>query len=217
MAILATSLGASALSAGVSGLANIAQGVGSSIAARKEKERLEDELARIQRNRGLSASQRARLEAAGQSAQIGVERATQAAQAESLAAQAATGGSVSGRDIFLREQATQQARQGAAIASGQQVLDAELAARAEQANRMAQIRAGIGAAESARIGGAAQTGGASAALAGGVIGAVADERKAAEQRQFDLDKLEAELAALDAVELRNAASGSGSPTINYRR
>lgn len=216
MAILTTSLGASALSAGVSGLANIAQGVGSSIAARKEKERLEDELARIQRNRGLSASQRAQLEAAGQSAQIGVERATQAAQAESLAAQAATGGGVSGRDIFLREQATQQARQGAAIAGGQQVLDADLAARAEQANEIAQIKAGIGAAESKRIGGAAQTAGAAATLAGGVIGAVADERKTAEQRQFDLKKLEAQLGALNEIELQKAALGVAPSQNPYR-
>lgn len=215
MPILTTSLGASALSAGVSGLANIAQGVGSSIAARKEKERLEDELARIQRNRGLSASQRAQLEAAGQSAQIGVERATQAAQAESLAAQAATGGGVSGRDIFLREQATQQARQGAAIAGGQQVLEADLAARAEQANRMAQIRAGIGEAESMRIGGAAQTVGAAAGLGAGVIAAVADERKSAEDREFEIKKAQADVGNLSDEEIRNLARDPVG--FNYRK
>ena len=125
---------------GLSTAANIGTGIGTAVGARKEKDRLEDELARIRRNRGLSAPRRAQLEAAGQSAQIGVERATQAAQAEQLAAQAATGGGVSGRDIFLREQATQQARQGAAIAGGQQVLEADLAARAEQANQTGRHR-----------------------------------------------------------------------------
>jgi len=195
---------------------NVGAGIGTAISARKEKERLEAELARIKRNRGLSAPRRAQLEAVGQSAQIGVERATQASQAEQLAAQAATGGSVSGRDIFLREQATQQARQGAAIAGGQQVLEADLAARAEQANQMAQIRSGIGAAEQQRVAGITQalTGG----FAGGaaVAGEVVRQEDIANAQQFDLKKLEAQLGALNELELQKAALGGAPSQSPYR-
>ncbi len=201
---------------GLSTAANIGTGIGTAVGARKEKDRLEDELARIRRNRGLSAPRRAQLEAAGQSAQIGVERATQAAQAEQLAAQAATGGSVSGRDIFLREQATQQARQGAAIAGGQQVLEADLAARAEQANQMAQIRAGIGSAEQQRVAGITQavTGG----LAGGaaLAGEAVRQEDIANAQQFDLKKLKAELGALNQFELQKAALGGAPSPLPYR-
>tara|TARA_R110002110_G_scaffold412614_1_gene638722 strand:+ start:318 stop:929 length:612 start_codon:yes stop_codon:yes gene_type:complete len=201
---------------GLSTAANIGTGIGTAVGARKEKDRLEDELARIRRNRGLSAPRRAQLEAAGQSAQIGVERATQAAQAEQLAAQAATGGGVSGRDIFLREQATQQARQGAAIAGGQQVLEADLAARAEQANQMAQIRSGIGAAEQQRVAGITQavTGG----LAGGaaLAGEAVRQEDIANAQQFDLKKLKAELGALNQFELQKAALGGAPSPLPYR-
>ena len=201
---------------GLSTAANIGTGIGTAVGARKEKDRLEDELARIRRNRGLSAPRRAQLKAAGQSAQIGVERATQAAQAEQLAAQAATGGGVSGRDIFLREQATQQARQGAAIAGGQQMLEADLAARAEQANQMAQIRSGIGAAEEKRVAGITQavTGG----LAGGaaLAGEAVRQEDIANAQQFDLKKLEAELGALNQIELQRAALGVAPSQNPYR-
>ena len=201
---------------GLSTAANIGTGIGTAVGARKEKERLEDELARIRRNRGLSASQRARLEAAGQSAQIGVERATQASQAEQLAAQAATGGSVSGRDIFLREQATQQARQGAAIASGQQVLEADLAARAEQANQMAQIEAGIGAADQRRVAGITQALTSGLAGGGALAGEAVRQEDIANAQQFDLKKLEAELGALNQIELQKAALGGAPSPLPYR-
>ncbi len=202
---------AALIGAGITAASGIASGVGTAIGAKKERERIDKELERIRRNRGLTAAERSRFEAAAAAERAALERRMQAEQGEELAAQAAMQGGVSGRDIFLREQARQQARTEQAAEAGQRELAAEQARRAEQAARISQLEGLRTQAEQQRIAGitTAITGG----LAGGAALAQRGVQRAdlAEQRAFDLQLKLAELGKLDDEEVRAASGAAANP------
>jgi hypothetical protein len=198
MSVLGT---AALIGAGITAASGIASGVGTAIGAKKERERIDDEIERIRRNRGLTAAEKSRFEAAATAEAAGIERRLQAEQGEALAAQAATGGAVSGRDIFLREQARQQARTEAAVEAGQREQMADLQRRAEQAARISQLEGLRSQAEQRRIGG----------IVTAVTGGLAGEADLAEQRAFDLQLKLAELGKLDDEEVRAASGAAANP------
>jgi hypothetical protein len=210
---------------GLTAASGIASGVGTLVGAQRERDAAEEEqrrltrrIRRIRGNLGLSDEEVAQMEAAAGAEQATVERTIGAERSEELAAQAALGRSVSGRDIFLREQAAQQARTGARAAAGQRMLQAEAQRRAEQRADIAaleQQRAGAAqreaAAQAAKIAGIAQT--VTGGLAGGAE--IAREAMAAqtreEQRAFDLQMRLAELGELPDEQVRTAAGGAPDP------
>ncbi len=211
--------------AGLTAASGIASGVGNLIGSRRqadqaaeEQRRLRQRIARIRRNRGLSDAERARMEAEASREAATIERSLGAERAEDLAAQAALGGAVSGRDIFLREQAAQQARTGVRAEAGRDIQRAEAMRRAEQQAEIASLQGLKSAAaqreaafdaQRAQAIGQIVTGG----LAGGVAfteQAIA-KQAAEEQRAFDLKLKLAELGELDDEAVRAAAGGTSNP------
>ena len=158
-------LGAAAILGGIQAAGGVASGVGTAIGAKRERERIDDELERLRRNRGLSAREKSAMRADQEARRAGLERTMQAQGDEQLAAQIATGGTVSGRDVFLREQAAQSARTESDIAAGQEMRLVESQRLNEQAAAMQQLRGMRSAAEQRRIGGITQ------AVTGGLAGA----------------------------------------------
>ena len=208
MSVLGT---AALIGAGITAASGIASGVGTAIGAKKERERIDDEIERIRRNRGLTAAEKSRFEAAATAEAAGIERRLQAEQGEALAAQAATGGAVSGRDIFLREQARQQARTEAAVEAGQREQAAELQRRAEQAARISQLEGLRSQAEQRRIAGI------TTAITGGLAGAQAIADRAQEQqdkeeeREYQINLEKARQGLLDPDQVRTNAGGLANP------
>lgn len=202
---------AALIGAGITAASGIASGVGTAIGAKKERERIDKELERIRRNRGLTAAERSRYEAAAAAERAGLERRMQAEQGEELAAQAAMQGGVSGRDIFLREQARQQARTKQAAEAGQRELVAEQARRAEQAARISQLEGLRSQAEQDRIAGITK------AVTGGLEGAQAIADRAQEQqdkeeeREYQINLERARQGLLDPDEVRVNAGGRPNP------
>lgn len=202
---------AALIGAGITAASGIASGVGTAIGAKKERERIDKELERIRRNRGLTAAERSRFEAAAAAERAGLERRMQAEQGEELAAQAAMQGGVSGRDIFLREQARQQARTVQAAEAGQRELAAEQARRAEQAARISQLEGLRTQAEQQRIAGI------TTAITGGLAGAQAIADRAQEQqdkeeeREYQINLEKARQGLLDPDQLRTNAGGRANP------
>ena len=204
-----------------SGIASAAgQAVGSrrqAEAAEEEQRRLQRRIATIRRNMGLTGAERARMEAEAVREAATIERTLGAERAEGLAAQAALGGAVSGRDIFLREQAAQQARTGARIEAGRDLQRAEAMRRAEQLSEIASLQGLRSAAAQREAAFDAQR----AEAFGTGVGAVfeggtelAREAVAAqtreEQRAFDLQLKLAELGELDDEAVRAAAGGTSN-------
>jgi len=208
MSVLGT---AALIGAGITAASGIASGVGTAIGAKKERERIDDEIERIRRNRGLTAAEKSRFEAAATAEAAGIERRLQAEQGEALAAQAATGGAVSGRDIFLREQARQQARTEAAVEAGQREQMADLQRRAEQAARISQLEGLRSQAEQRRIAGI------TTAITGGLAGAQAIADRAQEQqdkeeeREYQINLEKARQGLLDPDQVRTNAGGLANP------
>jgi len=208
MSVLGT---AALIGAGITAASGIASGVGTAIGAKKERERIDEEIERIRRNRGLTAAEKSRFEAAATAEAAGIERRLQAEQGEALAAQAATGGAVSGRDIFLREQARQQARTEAGVEVAQRQQAAELERRAEQAARISQLEGLRSQAEARRIGGI------TTAITGGLAGAQAIADRAQEQqdkeeeREYQINLEKARQGLLDPNDVRVNAGGLANP------
>jgi len=202
---------AALIGAGITAASGIASGVGTAIGAKKERERIDKELERIRRNRGLTAAERSRFEAAAAAERAGLERRMQAEQGEELAAQAAMQGGVSGRDFFLREQARQQARTTQAAEAGQRELQAEQARRAEQAARISQLEGLRTQAEQQRIAGI------TTAITGGLAGGAAVAGRATklgdiqEEREYQVDIEKARQGLLDPDEVRVNAGGRRNP------
>ena len=144
-------LGAAAILGGVKAASGITEGVIGARAAKKEQERIDDELERLRRNRGLSAREKSAIEAGQTARRAGIERTMQAQGDEQLAAQIATGGTVSGRDVVLREQAAQAARTESDIAAGQEMRLAESQRLAETAAKEQALLGAKSAAEQRRI------------------------------------------------------------------
>ena len=201
---------------GLTAASGIASGVGNLVGAQRqadqaaeEQRRLQRQIARIRRNRGLSDAERARLEAEAGREAATIERSLGAERAEDLAAQAALGGAVSGRDIFLREQAAQQARTGARIEAGRDIQRAEAMRRAEQQAEIESLRgARSAAAQREAAFGAQRAQAIGQILTGGLAGGVAVTEQAIakqtteEQRAFDLKLKLAELETLDDIAVR---------------
>ena len=208
MSVLGT---AALIGAGITAASGIASGVGTAIGAKKERERIDEEIERIRRNRGLTAAEKSRFEAAATAEAAGIERRLQAEQGEALAAQAATGGAVSGRDIFLREQARQQARTEAGVEVAQRQQAAELERRAEQAARISQLEGLRSQAEQRRIAGI------TTAITGGLAGAQAIADRAQEQqdkeeeREYQINLEKARQGLLDPDQVRTNAGGLANP------
>ena len=165
---------AALIGAGITAASGIASGVGTAISA-KERARAYRQRARTHPTQPGSNGRRAVAIRSGCSRRAaGLERRMQAEQGEELAAQAAMQGGVSGRDIFLREQARQQARTTQAAEAGQRELQAEQARRAEQAARISQLEGLRTQAEQQRIAGI------TTAITGGLAGGAAVAGRATE-------------------------------------
>lgn len=210
--------------AGLTAASGIASGVGNLVGSQRqadqaaeEQRRLQRRIAQIRANRGLSGAERARMEAEAGREAATIERSLGAERAEGLAAQAALGGAVSGRDIFLREQAAQQARTGARIEAGRDIQAAEAMRRAEQQAELASLRGmkseaaqreAAFQAQRAQAIGEIVTGG----LAGGALlaGEAVEEKKVEGEREFEIKKILAELGELDDEAVRGAAGGQSN-------
>lgn len=206
-------LGAGVAKAG----AGIAQGVGTARAAKKlmltdaEKRELSELEARKQRGElGLDERERGRLEQQFLAEQAGAQRELEATALQQAAARGMSG-AVSGREIFLQEQAQATAERGMRQAQNTAVIEADRAERDAERARIDAMRAQQKAAEAQRAQGIAQA--VSGGLAG--VGDVAGQ-KAAMMQQTKLAEIEAAAKAETDVSLLNrlnrqpgAISGGG--------
>jgi len=185
-----------AAQAGASALGSATRGIGGALAARQmftreDRERLE-ELKRLEREGALGASEEelARVEGLGASLRGATLRQQEAQSAREAAMM---GGAVSGRDIFLREQAKAQAGLEADEAIRTALTEADVAARAAQ-------EAEIKALEDARAARRAATVEALTGAAAGTFEAGAGVAQEEAARQFQRDQQLAELEAAPSIE-----------------
>jgi len=185
-----------AAQAGASALGSATRGIGGALAARQmftreDRERLE-ELKRLEREGALGASEEelARVEGLGASLRGATLRQQEAQSAREAAMM---GGAVSGRDIFLREQAKAQAGLEADEAIRTAMTEADVAARAAQ-------EAEIKALEDARAARRAATVEALTGAAAGTFEAGAGVAQEEAARQFQRDQQLAELEAAPSIE-----------------
>lgn len=188
--------------------AGVAQGIGTARAAKKmmltdaEKRELAELEARQRRGElGLSEEQRGALEARFLQEQAG---ATRELQSQGLQQAAARGGGVSGRELFLQEQARAGAATGMRVQQGQVLAQAEREAAAAEAARIAAMRDQQRLAEAKRAEGIMQavTGGLSGA---GDVGLQAVQIQ--EQRAARAAEIQAQQFATDEAIRRLQASG----------
>lgn len=203
--------GATALSAGAQVGGGIAQRRAARRAAaqtfteadQRELERLE----RMQREGALGLTERERATVEGElaAARGGILRTQQEQALQSQAAGAAMGRAVSGRDVFLRQQALQAGAQRAQTEAAGILRQREAEARAEQRARMDQLVAQRQAAAAIRQGGAA-------ALAQGITGGVGTVAGAAMTVASPLaaDELKAQ-AGLKTTAMLGTAAGVPVP------
>jgi hypothetical protein len=176
MAIDPITIGLISLGALTAG-SGIAQGIGQRRAAKASEltSSQQAELARLQRRQregelGLTAKEEAALRRRFLASQQGVTRELEAMQLTQQAAQQAGGRAVSGRDIFLAEQAEQQTLRGIQQQQQAAILEADRAAAEEERARIQALEAQkLGAEQALRaantaivslgLGGAAQVGG----------------------------------------------------------
>lgn len=185
-----------AAQAGASALGSATRGIGGALAARQmftreDRERLE-ELERLKREGALGASEEelARVEGLGASLRGATLRQQEAQSAREAAMM---GGAVSGRDIFLREQAKAQAGLEADEAIRTALTEADVAARAAQEAEIKALEDARAARRAATV--EALTGAAAGTFEAGA--AVAQEEAA---RQFQRDQQLAELEAAPSIE-----------------
>ena len=152
--------------------AGIAQGVGTARAAKAmqltpQQQRELDELRKRQRrgNLGLTQSEETRLRRQAEGAQMGVTRDLEAMTLQQAAAQQAGGRAVSGRDIFLQEQAEQQTLRGMQQAEEESIRQANQVERDAERAQIAALEGQAAQAEAQRRQGIAQA--VSLGLAGG--------------------------------------------------
>lgn len=188
--------------------AGIAQGVGAARAAKKsmlteaQQRELADLEARQRRGElGLSEEQRGALEARFLQEQAG---ATREIAAQGLQQAASRGGGVSGRELFLQEQARAGAQTGMRVQQGQVLAEAERAAAQAEAARIEAMRTQQRLAEAQRAQGIAQ------AVTGGLAGAGDVALMGAqiqEQRSQAAAQLQAQRFAVDDAIRRLRAEG----------
>lgn len=148
---------------GAKAIGGIAQGVGTARAAKAlqltpQQQRELDELRRRQRtgDLGLTGSEEARLRRQAEGAQMGVTRDLEAMALQQAAAQQAGGRAVSGRDIFLQEQAEQQTLRTLQQAEEESIRQANIAERQAERAQIAQLEQQAAQAEAQRRAGIAQ-------------------------------------------------------------
>jgi hypothetical protein len=127
-----------------SALGGITQGIGSARAAKAmrltpQQQRELDALRRRQAKGqlGLTAAEEAALRRKGEAAQQSISRELEGQTLQQMAA--APGSAVSGRDIFLREQAEQQALRTVEQQQQEAIMQADLAERQEERARIAAL------------------------------------------------------------------------------
>lgn len=204
--ITLTLLGAGVAKAG----AGIAQGVGTARAAKKmmltpAEQRELDDLQRRQRSGelGLSEQERGRIEQQFLAEQAGAQRELEATALQQAAARG-LGGSISGRELFLQEQAQAGAERGMRQAQNVAVIEADRAAADAERARIDAMRAQQKAAEAQRAQGIAQ------AVSGGLAGAGDTALQAAqiqEQRAQAAAQLQAQQFSAAEATRRLQASG----------
>lgn len=197
---------ASLIASGIaSSVGAISQGIGGAQAAKRlalspaEQRELEELERRRRTGEALSERERSRLESEARIAQAGAARQLEASALQQAAA-ASTGGPVSGRNIFLREQAEQSALRGLRQEQNLAIQDAERAAEATNAARIEALRRQQREADALRI--QSITG-----AAAGVAGVGADMFSKQADRRIELELQAAELGTVPDTDLFNAVSG----------
>lgn len=229
MAVGAAFIAAAVLKAGGA----VAPEVGNAVAARKsvgDAERKEAAELRALKDKGelgLTPEQQATVDQRFLAERAAMSRDTEARQLQAAAAQG-LGGAVSGRDIFLREQAATQGQQ-AALAE-QNVLRTNLdeQARANQEAQLAATEQQIALAEAERTRAIGAAVGAGLTSLGGSVGGMADRSAAADSQaqaqQFQLQLAQAEagkatneelVLELDSNQPTGGTGGGGTSTSNY--
>lgn len=184
------------IAGGTAAAAGITQGIGQARAAKKSfSDEQRRELALLEERKradqlGLTEREEGRLRARFLAAQAGTERQL---QADALQA-AAAGGAVSGRDVFLREQAKQSAARMQTQQENLAVADADAAKAAAEAARADLLRQQQNAAEAARAQGIAN------AVSGGLLG-ISDAAGAVAGQQFQVDLASAQVPQVDTETL----------------
>ena len=148
---------------GAKAIGGIAQGIGTARAARAlaltPEQQAELDALRRRRRRGelgLTAGEEARLRRQAEGAQMGVTRDLEAMALQQAAAQQAGGRAVSGRDIFLQEQAEQQTLRTLQQAEEESIRQADIAERQAERAQIAQLEQQAAQAEAQRRAGIAQ-------------------------------------------------------------
>ena len=193
MPVLTTAL---LIAGGTAAAAGIAKGVGQARAAKKSfSDEQRRELALLEERKradqlGLSEREEGALRARFLAAQAGTERQLQADALQTAAA----GGAVSGRDVFLREQAKQSAARMQTQQENLAVADADAAKAAAEVARADLLRQQQNAAEAARAQGIA------AAVSGALLG-ISDAAGAVAGQQFQVDLASAQVPQVDTETL----------------
>ena len=207
-------IGASALSAG----AQIGGGIAQKRAAKKAAEQVfgeqeEAELRRLERLQregglGLNERERATAEAELAAARGGLARSQAEEALRGQAAGGALGRAVTGRDVFLRQQALQAAGQQAQAEAAGILRQREAEARAEQRGRMATLEAQRAQAATIRMGG-------TAALAQGITGAAGTIAGAATSVAAPVASKELEAAMTNKTNAQLSTQAGFAPPASY--
>jgi len=198
------------IAGGAAAASGIAQGIGQARAARKSfDEDMERELEELRRRReadqlGLSERQEGALRARFLAAQSGVSRQMQADALQTAAAS----GAVSGRDIFLREQAKQSAARLQTQQENLAVADADAAAAAAEEARLSLLEQQKSQAAAARAQGIAN------AVSGGLLG-VSDAAGAIGGQAFQVQLAEAQVPSVDTETLFRQYAVPGDTDLTY--
>lgn len=199
---------AALIAAGFAAAGAIAKGVGQTRAAKELfTEADEEELAELRRRERtgetLTEAQRARLESRARIGQAAAARQLEAAALQQAAASAR--GPVSGRDVFLRQQAEQAAVRGMRQKQNLAIQSAEQAAEQANAAKIQALREQQRQAAIARIQGISAAAEGVAAAGANVAGA-----QAAQMQQLQL--VEAQLGALEDADLLRQYLTTGDRT-----
>jgi|TARA_R100000084_G_scaffold104183_1_gene60602 hypothetical protein len=176
--------------------AGIAKGVGEARAARKLfDEDMELELEELERRKkeealGLTEMEEGAIRARFLAAQSGTQRQLQAQELEAAAAS----GAVSGRDVFLREQAKQAAARRQTQQENLAIVEADTAKAAAETARVDLLRQQRAAADAARIQGITN------AVSGGLLG-VSQAAGGYQAQQFQAQLAEAQVPQIDTESL----------------
>ena len=205
-------LAGAAIAAGAAKVgSNIAQGIGTARAAKKAfTDKEQEELAELERRRksgdlGLTGQQLQAIEQRALAARAGAARQREAQQLQTTA-QEGLGGPVSGRDIFLREQAAAAAELGDRQQQNLAIQQAEADAEAINVARMRDLQQQEENVAVARVEGFTQ------AIGGGIAGA-GEAASAGMSASADMKMREAALGAQPDEALLNQYN-QGAPAAN---